>query len=316
MKVNRGRFHRAALRMLAIASLIACGHAQADGRACVWDEAAFSFAGTPVEQARCLMRPVMIGGRIGDAPAVLPPSLEAIVGRPVAIDAQRLRVWMLAQGIDESGTGGPLDAPLSSTEGERPQRARYFVIHDTSNLLCQREDFPADADEPDAPWNRPQAWADHAQAHLFITRNGEAYAPQGRSFATPWRATKLEKNLGVPSRGLFLHIENVQLRRPQVTGDAPLLRPDGQCANDRIAQSPGFSAAQTKRLALVYVAASVRAGEWLIPAYHAVLDRPFVGGHDDPQNFDVDAWVSEVCALRYTLGDHCDAPSRIEGVTS
>jgi hypothetical protein len=291
-----------------VASLLACGHVHAGGLACAWDAAAFSFAGTPIEQARCLMRPVAIGGRIGDAPAVLPHSLEAIIGRPVAFDANALRISLRAQGIDESGIGGALDAPLSLTERSPPQRARYFVIHDTSNLLCRREDFPANADSPDAPWNRPEAWADHAQAHLFIARDGAAYAPQGRSFATPWRATKLEKTLGVPSRGLFLHIENVQLRRPELTHEAPLLRPNGECVNDRIAQSPGFSVAQTKRLALVYAAASVRAGEWLIPAYHAVLDSPFVGGHDDPQNFDVEAWVGEVCALRNALGDYCEAP--------
>jgi hypothetical protein len=292
--------------LVIVASWLACGHAQAGGRACAWSEQEFSFVGTPVEQARCLLRPVAIGGRIGDAPVVLPPSLEAIVGRPVAFDAQTLRAWLHAQAIDESDIGGSLDAALSSTEVARPQRARYFVIHDTSTLLCQREAFPADADAAEAPWNRSGAWIDHPQAHLFITRDGAAHAPQGRSFATPWRATKLEKTLGVPSRGLFLHIENVQLRRPDVAADAPLRRADGQCVNDRIAQSPGFSDAQMRRLALVYVAASVRAGEWLIPAYHAVLDSPFVGGHDDPQNFDVGAWVAELCALRQALGERCE----------
>lgn len=284
------------------------GSAYADGRACVWDADAFSFVGTPVEQARCLLRPVAIGGRVSDAPAVLPPSLDAIVGRSVAFDASALRAWLRAHAIEEAGIGGSLDVPLSSTEGAHPHRARYFVIHDTSNLLCQREDFPANADDADAPWNRPERWTNDPQAHLFITRDGEAHAPQGRNFATPWRATKLEKFLREPSRGLFLHIENVQLRRPQAADDAPLQRPDGECVNDRIAQRPGFSAAQTKRLALVYVAASVRAGEWLIPAYHAVLDTSFIGGHDDPQNFDIDAWAAEVCSLRDALGDRCGAP--------
>ena len=36
---------------------------------------------------------------------------------------------------------------------------------------------------------------------------------------------------------------------------------------------------------MLYVAASVRAGHWLIPAFHAVLDSYFLEGHDDPQHF-------------------------------
>ncbi|TXI45425.1 MAG: hypothetical protein E6Q50_16720 [Lysobacter sp.] len=304
----RAMFVRACAAGLIVVVACAPDAAHADGRACAWDAAAFSFVGTPAEQARCLLRPVAIGGRVGDAPAVLPRALDESVGRPVMFDVAVLRAWLDATGIDDSGIGGALDAPLSLTEGAHPRRARYFVIHDTSTLLCQREDFPANIDAADAPWNRRERWRDDPQAHLFIARDGEAYAPQGRSFATPWRATKFEKYLREPSRGLFLHIENVQPRRPEVAADAPLRRPDGACVNDRIAPTLGFSAAQTKRLALVYVAASARAGEWLIPAYHAALDTGFIGGHDDPQRFDLDAWVAEVCALRDALGDRCEAP--------
>jgi hypothetical protein len=212
------------------------------------------------------------------------------------------------QGIDEAAVGGALDAPVSATEGTPSRPARYFVIHDTSWIHCERGDFPANADAPDAPWNRAETWRNHPQAHLFITRDGQSYAPQGRSFATPWRAVKFEMTLGVPSRGLFLHIENVQLRRPQLADDAPLRNAAGGCANDRIAQSPGFSRAQTQRLALAYAAASLRAGQWLIPAYHAVLDAGIPGGHDDPQNFDLQAWAADICALRDALGDRCAAP--------
>lgn len=292
----------------AFAMALACGSAKAGGRACAWSDDAYAFAGTPVEQARCLLRPVAIAGDIADADVVLPPSLDAVVGRRVAIDPPALRAWLQAQGIDDAGIGGPIDAPLSSTSGANVRPARYFVIHDTSTLLCQREDFPANADAADAPWNRAAHWIDHPQAHLYITRDGKAYPPQARTFATPWRATRLERDLGVASRDLFLHIENVQLRRPEVVADAPLLRPDGDCVNDRIAISPGFSRAQSERLALVYVAASARAGTWLIPAYHAVLDAGFVGGHDDPQHFDLEAWAADVCALRNALGDACEAP--------
>jgi hypothetical protein len=282
------------------------GIACATNRECVWDAHGFSFVGTPVEQARCLLRTVSIGGNVADASAELPTALATTIGRPVAFDAPTLRAWLQTRNIDEATIGGALDAPLSMTEGTPTRRARYFVIHDTSTIHCERGDFPTETDSANAPWNRPERWQNHPQAHLFITRDGASYAPQGRTFATPWRAVKLEKQLGVPSRGLFLHIENVQLRRPQLADGAPLLNAKGECVNDRIAQSPGFSPAQMQRLALVYSAASLRAGEWLIPAYHAVLDAGFIGGHDDPQNFDLRTWAGEVCALRAALGDRCD----------
>lgn len=279
----------------------------AGGRACPWDASAFSFVGTPVEQAQCLLRGVSIGGEVADAPAELPATLAETIGRPIGFSKRALRRWLRRQGIDEAAIGGALDAPVSVTEGVPSRPARYFVIHDTSWIHCERGGFPANADAPDAPWNRAEAWRNHPQAHLFITRDGQSYAPQGRSFATPWRAVKFEMNLGVPSRGLFLHIENVQLRRPQLADDAPLRNAAGGCVNDRIAQSPGFSRAQMQRLALVYAAASLRAGEWLIPAYHAVLDAGIPGGHDDPQNFELQAWADDVCALRDALGDRCSA---------
>lgn len=98
----------------------------------------------------------------------------------------------------------------------------------------------------------------------------------------PWRATKLElKTIGVASRGLFLHIELIQPRKS-----------DTNKVNDAIAPTPGFSEAQLKRLALVYIVASVRRGQWLIPTYHAVLDNGLSDGHDDPQNFDLNKWDS------------------------
>jgi hypothetical protein len=40
----------------------------------------------------------------------------------------------------------------------------------------------------------------------------------------------------------------------------------------------------------------VRAGQWMIPAYHAVIDASFPGGHDDPQNFDLVAWSEAIDA--------------------
>jgi hypothetical protein len=111
----------------------------------------------------------------------------------------------------------------------------------------------------------------------------------GHEFDVPWRATKLELDgVGVSSRGLFLHIELVQPRRRD---------PDGGRRNDAIAPLPGFSRAQYDKLALLYAAASRRAGNWLIPAFHAVLDKGFSGAHDDPQNFDINEFDASIGRL-------------------
>lgn len=64
--------------------------------------------------------------------------------------------------------------------------------------------------------------------------------------------------------------------------------------NDRIAPVPGFTPAQYRSLALLYVLASARAGMWLIPAFHANIDRGIPEAHDDPQHFDLAAFDREV----------------------
>jgi hypothetical protein len=75
---------------------------------------------------------------------------------------------------------------------------------------------------------------------------------------------------------------------------SPKFRPD----NDRNSPIPGFTGPQLVRLAVVYVAASVRQGTWLIPAFHASIDEGIKGGHDDPQRFNLSEWS---CKLHETL---------------
>jgi hypothetical protein len=256
-------------------------------KGCPWDQANLRYRGSALKQAKCLLRPVSKGGVIADADVRLPAALAARIGRPISLSRTAFRRYLAAQGIEETRLGGSLDEPLSATEDELAHPALYFVIHDTSSIQCTRDDFPNDSDAPTAPWNQAALWESSAQAHLFLTRDGAAYSPQERTFSVPWRATKHEMSLGVGTRGRFLHIENVQLRRPELESDAALTNANGDCANDRIAQSPGFTSAQTHLLGLTYIAASIRAGRWLIPAYHAVIDAPYPGGHDDPQHFDL-----------------------------
>jgi len=65
-----------------------------------------------------------------------------------------------------------------------------------------------------------------------------------------------------------------------------------------VAPEPGFSVPQLDRLALLYVAASVRRGKCLIPAFHGVIDDEFgIRAHDDPQHFDLELWALRLQAL-------------------
>ena len=251
---------------------------------CRFNSAALQFRGSPVEQAQCLLRPVGKYGKLSSAPAVLPPSLAAQIGRPIDIDKMRFRGLLSAQGRDEYLLGGPLDAPIP--------RARYFVIHDTSQpWLGDAASFPPD----DAPQLSELAsyLGPEAVAHVFVNRLGET-AP-GHDFAEPWRASKFElKSLDDAAPGLFLHVELVQPRRRDRAGRG---------RNDALAPLPGFTPAQYDALALLYVAASLRCGQWLIPAFHAVLDEGMPGGHDDPQHFVLDDFAAALDALRQRLAD-------------
>lgn len=120
--------------------------------------------------------------------------------------------------------------------------------------------------------------------HIYVNRLGESVA--ARTFDRTVAATKFERGPG--RKGLFLHVELIQPRRRE---------PSGGASNDAIAPMPGFTAKQLDRLALLYVAASVRRGQWLLPAFHAAVDAGIPDAHDDPQNFDMDGWLGALQSL-------------------
>lgn len=247
---------------------------------CRFEVQQLSFAGSPAEQARCLLTPVGKRGQLGAPPRRLPSGLEPILeGRVVLPGKAATARHLEREGIDI----GDLDQPVSRARDGDPSAplARYFVIHDTSTPFYGDEPFPDDVDG-DARVNNfaPYfpAGADPERfpvAHLFLNRLGEVRI--GQPLSRPWRATKLETRvIGPPAKGLFLHVEIVMPRRrdPAISG-----------WNDAIAPRPGFSKRQYDRLGLLYVAMSVRAGSWLIPAQHATIDHGLPQAHDDPQNF-------------------------------
>lgn len=256
---------------------------------CKFNTETMAFAGSPGEQASCLLRKVKILGNVDATPAQLPSNLAGFIGQPVTISKPKLRQALSGQGLTEAGLGGSLDAPLSRGNTNNPQApmARYFVIHDTSSPnFGNVAQFPADIDTSNQV-NRLDGFKSpsNAKAHIFLNRRGEIYV--GHDFGVPWRATKLEQQIGTLSRGMFLHIENVQPRRKHPS------QPDGN------APTPGFSTTQYDRLALLYLMASMRAQTGLVPAFHAAIDQGLSDGHDDPQNFsleDFDAALGRLLA--------------------
>lgn len=247
---------------------------------CRFEIAQLSFAGTPAEQARCLMQPVGKRGALTGTLRRLPKGLARVLEGRVPLPAKETVARLLAeQNIDIGG----LDTPVSRARDGDPTAplARYFVIHDTSTPFYADEPFPADIDGDPKVNSFSYYFPANADpekfpvAHLFLNRIGQVLV--GQPLSRPWRATKLETRvIGLPAKGLFLHVETVMPRRrdPAITG-----------WNDAIAPNPGFSKTQIDRLALLYIALSVRAGTWLIPAQHATIDHGLPQAHDDPQNF-------------------------------
>jgi len=251
----------------------------------------WSFPGSPVEQARWLLRPVYRFARLGPPPQVLPEVLCRIVGQPLPFSRQVLRQYLQIHNINEADLGGSLDKPLSRANNGNPlaPMARYFIIHDTSYPNYHFQPFPLHINTPDWYYNKLSMWqqGENSKAHVFINRVGESIT--ALDFSVPWRATKYEvQYLGKRSRGLFLHVELIQPRRED---------PQGLPGNDAIAPDLGFTVAQLRRLALVYLAASMRAGKGLIPGFHAALDAGIPGAHDDPQHFDLPLWGKQIASI-------------------
>lgn len=272
-----------------LALLLAGGAASAEvfGK-CKFDTATLAFAGNAQEQAGCLLRKVKILGNVDPANITLPANLAKLVGKDLSFGVPALRAYLGTKGLAERDFGGSLDDPLSRGNNNDPSAssARYFVIHDTSSPNYKNNPFPADIDTNNTVNDLQQYVGSNAVAHIFLNRRGELLV--GHKFSVPWRATKLEtKKVGKPSKGLFLHVETIQPRRAhpsQADGNAP---------------DPGFTPIQYERLALLYLAASVRTGKGLIPAFHAAVDEGLDGGHDDPQKFELsmfDAALGEILA--------------------
>jgi hypothetical protein len=255
---------------------------------CQFDSNTNQFHGTPLEQAQCLLRFPKALGEVGDAPAAIPKTLTGILTNrsSLGFTKELLRKVLNKRGIAETNIGGSLDQSIAraNNNDEAELFANYFVIHDTSTQLDDDENF-------DPAFINTSKWSgNHLETlpnvtHVFITRNGRTKT--SNDYGTAFRATRFELSLGsdvVIHKGRFLHHELVQPRKPKIIqdDDSPI---------------PGFTPVQYELLAICYLAASVRRGSWLIPAFHCVIDLFEDGGHDDPQRFDLDAWDSAIANL-------------------
>ncbi|MFM5884455.1 MAG: N-acetylmuramoyl-L-alanine amidase [Novosphingobium sp.] len=275
------------MRRLALALLLAAAapaSAEVIGE-CRFDRETLTFAGTPVEQATCLLRKV---GPLGERSAQpLPAVFERLLsGDAPPSPAMKEAALSAFPQPYQAFARTYAEAPIARTEAGLP--ALYFVIHDTSTPFYADAPFPRHLDtdwqvNDFAPYMNG-TFAREPVAHIFLSRYGQIWA--GHEFQEAWRATKLESYVvGVPARGRFLHIETVQPRR-FMAGYSDRGHTEGP--------TPGFSAAQYRQLAALYVYASARAGRWLIPAQHNTVDGGIPDAHDDPQNFELARFAAEV----------------------
>lgn len=257
---------------------------------CKFDTASLTFTGTAVNQASCLLRFVKKKAT-GSTPQAVPAVILDHVGKTVDIAGDKFTACVTAAGIDPATIGGALHDPVAGN-------VRYFVIHDTSSPeLTGVTSFPANIN--DSAWcgNNLNAWTSlTGRVHVVVNRAGASRTVTKFSTPRTLPAVKLENTSQVPaSRKRFIHVENIQ----------PRIKPAGSWAH--IAPDPGFSDMQLERLAWVYMAASMRARSWLIPAFHFNIDSnlyPGVDVHDDPQTFDLAAWGGKLSAIR----TRCTAP--------
>ena len=272
-------------RLLALPLLIASPASAETIGECQFDSETLTFAGTPLEQATCLMRKIEVKAVRKAQP--LPPVLELLMqsdGAPTpAMKAAALAAFPQPY---RDYAAQYADAPVSSTAEGHP--LLYYVIHDTSTPFYEHQPFPKRLNQDwkvnDFTPYIDGTFADAPVAHIFLNRVGQIWA--GHEFQEGWRATKLESRVvGPRARGRFVHIETVQPRRflPGATTRAETHGP-----------KPGFTREQYRMLAALYVYVSARAGRWLIPAQHNTVDSTIPQAHDDPQNFDLKAFGREL----------------------
>jgi hypothetical protein len=250
-----------------------------------------NFFAPPLQQAKILLRKVEPFGNVRPEPLPsLPVPLDGLMAYPTTgvPSTGAVLAFLEQQKINPADVGDvlPFGDPI-------PCVVRYFVIHDTSTPNYKEGEFPPTINTPEWPLNRLQErWSTFTKTHAFTNRVGDSLTLRDFNQPLSSSATKWEVIDPAARRPAFIHIENTQPRRSL---------PKGNPGNDAQAPTPGFPDAQYDRLALLYVYASARRGQWLIPAFHATIDEGIANAHDDPQNFDLSRWCGAISKLRLQI---------------
>ena len=266
----------------------------AQNKPCQFNAQTLQFVGKPIVQARCLLRPNKIGGNLDEELKSLPQPLEKLIGEKVKIKKENLSKFLQKNKINEVEIGGSLDENLELAtlpNGEKIQ-ALYFIIHDTSSPYLKDAPFPTNFNT-DENWNGNDlsVWLKQPVAHIFVNRLGASITTTAfnESVKKGWGTKFARDVLKIDAKGLQIHIELIQPRRRDIN--------NSNLENDLIAPFPGFTDGQYERLAVLYIAASVRRGTWLIPAYHSAMDAGIKDAHDDPQNFELKKFADKLKSI-------------------
>lgn len=246
---------------------------------CKFDSQTLAFAGSVDEQLQCLLKKIKPKGA-GANLQIIPEWLKNNASKPVEIKEKQIINYLNSKQISLSEISVVLGYGNASS-------LKYFVIHDTS-WPEEIGEFPSDINEASYRGNNFSMWNGDIKdrVHAIITRDGQSKIFNDWQSQRKKSGVKIETNNRIPqSRKVLAHVENVQ----------PRIKPSNTFA--WIAPEPGFSPRQEERLALLYVMASYRAGHWLIPAYHFNIDQGLPDGHDDPQNTDLQNWVTKISSI-------------------
>lgn len=251
---------------------------------CAFSKATLRFAGTVEETTRCLLRKVRVRGSGADVQPI-PAWLTERVGQPFTLNPAQVKRYLQDSGVLDQVTA-------TVTAADKPS-VRYFVIHDTSSPEEPGEAFPANLDSSAYSGNNlATGFAGvRNKVNLIIARDGRSRALVGWGNVPRDAAIKIESpNRAPAAKAVFVHVENVQ----------PRLKPAGSSWFWK-APVPGLTSAQETRLAVAYIVASMRAGRWLIPAYHFNIDQGLPQAHDDPQNMDLASWAGKLRTIEAAI---------------
>lgn len=238
---------------------------------CAFNNEKKMYEGSKIEQASCLLRKVSRFGKISSE-EYLPETIKSkLIKGDLDYTLNEIKMYILDKSINDiDNLGGSIEESLH-------EKTRYFIIHDTSTPNFGASNFPENINTTERKWNDLDRYRD--KAHVFINRLGNSLTKNDLS--KNYRTTKFE-NKRLDRKNIAVGIELVQPRRAYPPGS--------DRNNDALSPDPGFTKKQMERLALIYYAASIRANEFLIPAFHAVIDIGMDSPHDDPQNFSLDEW--------------------------